>query len=192
MTKKIKKYKISLRPSFVLRNLKKKVSPEFSKETLEEKIKEETKRIQELIQPSSVYDSFSRDETPEFIKPLWANSSSKSLSLSVAATTIGPSLDQEISQARAENKQFKADLIAASASEGLEQSLNFIMKLLNEEAKSEGCECSPPWVVESTSIKNCLELLQTSRIDIQINSDGMLSPLYSNLSYCFWNPLPKK
>ncbi|MBI3013181.1 MAG: hypothetical protein HYY63_06105 [Elusimicrobia bacterium] len=190
MVRKIKKYKISLRPSFVLRNVKKKSPLQKSEEETEIQIQSEIERTSALLEPVALYETFSCGSVPETLKPLLSQSP-ESVSLSLIATTIGTPLESEIQKLRAQDTHQSA-VLEAIASEALDQSLNFVLKLIGEESKLENCDCSPPWLLESSQLKHSLELLQSQKAGISVDENSQISPLYSRVSFCFWNPIKKR
>ncbi len=191
MIRKIKRYKISVRPHGVLRHLKKKVEPASDWSEVEQKINEEIARVNPLIVPSAIYNSFSKGETPEFLKESWKGASKKSLSLSLLLVNIGVGLENEIQKRQSENDPFSVALLEAIGQESLDESLKFVLKLLNEEAKSESCEVTGPLPVEPSLLNTLLPFLESHKADIVVNENGQIVPLYTSASYCFWDPLPK-
>lgn len=190
MLKKIKKYKITLHPAFILRNLKKELNIESIPDSMEKTVTDEINRTQSLIAPSATYNTYSMNETPEPLKPLWQNSPQKALSISLMATTIGPLLEKEMNDCFKKNETTQSAILNSIAREALEQSLHFLVKLLSEEAKLEGCELSPPVPIESALFGNVLSLLEAHKADILLQ-ENKLHPLFSNVSFCFWNPISK-
>ncbi len=191
MIRKIKKYKISVRPHGVLRLLKKKVSRDADPAEMEKKISLELERVQPLLHPSSVYASFSRAETPEVLKDVWKTASRKALSLSVLLSSVGPDLEKELDKAKAENNDLDGAVLEAIGQESLDESLRFVTKLLAEEAKQESCELSPVLPADPSLWSALLPLLESHKADISLDDNGRMAPLYTSASYCFWNPLPK-
>lgn len=192
MIKKIKKYKLSLRPSYAARNLKKKLPETIPwQDTMEEDVKREISRLERLLTPSSIYETFSKADSPETLKALWNGSPKGAVSISLIATTIGTDVEREIASQKEQSADYQAFVIDAVAQEALEQSAHFVNKLLNEESKEEHCECTPSLPLEPVLFKDSLEILQSHKADIVLNDAGGIAPLYSSVSYCFWNPSKK-
>ncbi len=192
MVKRIKKYKISLRPSAVLRNLKKRTSLEGTEEEIEKNINLEIGRVQKSFYTFSSYETFSQNELPESLKDLWSKGPESAVSLSLIASTIGNSLENESKIFQNSNNLAQRALIESIGVEACDQSFLFGAKLLQDESKLEGCECSSPLPVESLYLKECLTCLQVQETEISLNSEGILTPLYSRLGFCFWTPLKKR
>ena len=192
MLKKIKKYKINFRPSFILRTLKKKVNFDTNQtESVEKNINEEVSRLQKVIVSSSLYSSYSKLETPPLLKNFWQNQSNSTLALSIILTTIGKEIEKEIETAF-KVSDMQGWVVDSIAREALEQSLNFTTKLIAEEAKNEDCELSPPLPIGSEEIKEVLPLLESEKAQIGLNFQGGITPFFTNASFCFWNLTSKK
>lgn len=191
MIKKIKKYKIAIRPSFVQRAAKKKLDTGLDPESLERAVQTEIEKISTMIVPSAIYNTFSRTGTPEPLTPLWQNVPNHSLSISLIIATIGMEIEKEIANVRAQNKHQRSVILDSIAHEALEQSLNFVLKLLLEESKEEDCELSPYLPVESSHLKSTLEILESQKADVSLSDQGIITPAFSTISYCFWNSTSK-
>lgn len=191
MLKKIKKYKISIRPSFVLRNLKRKLNLDSMPDSLEKNMQETISRVSPLIVPSSIYNTYSKSETPEPVKGLWEYAPGQALSLSLILTTIGPLLEQEIEKSSNEPECQKATILDSTAREALEQSLHFISKLISEEAKLDGCTLTLFAPVQTALFKDALTHLESQKAEISLDADGRLIPTFSSFSFCFWVPVSK-
>lgn len=191
MLKKIKKYKINVRPSYVVRNLKRKLNLPSVADDLEKNIQEQINKVQPLIVPSAVYNTFSRKELPQSLYPLWGLTSNSSLSISFTAVTIGSGIEKEIQTYKNQNQETQVAILDSIARESLEQAQNFVVKLLTEEAKSEGCELSVLSPVDLLDLKDILGLLEASKTEVNLNADNQIVPLFTSVSYCFWNPTSK-
>ena len=189
MIRKIKKYKINIRPFAVSRLLKKTSAPENPVELPEEKIEEEIALANKFIAPSSLFGTFSKSQIPANLQTLLENSAKKTISVSLIASTIGNAIEAEIEAAKRSGDVLKSSLLDSIAREALEQSVNFVIKLLNEEAKEENCEVSQPWTVDVSLSKDFLELLESQKADISIGETGPISPLYTKLCVCYWDPV---
>lgn len=191
MLKKIKKYKIAVRPFFALRNLKRKVKLEIDEKEAEERIEKEIARLQPLLSPSSLYETYSRNETPEPLKALWDQAHAKALSLSVVLSTVGSSVESAVETAGQSPDPLAGPIADAVARESLEQSLGFVFKLLGEEAKLEACELTPLTPVPSACYAGLLPLLESHKADVTLSGEGKITPLYSSAGFCFWSPASK-
>lgn len=191
MLKKIKKFKIHIRPSSLLRNLKRSLTPNLSEEELEKRIQQEIEKVQLLLFPSATYETYSKMQCPLPLNPLWNQAPNAAISISLIAASIGSQIENEIEKSRNDSEKLRTHILDALAREALEQSIHFVLKLIAEEAKEENCELSVPLPLESTYLEEALSFLQASKADIHSGSDGKLSPLYSSVSYCFWQAVAK-
>ena len=191
MAKKIRKYKISIRPHAVFRTLKKVLSMDTLTEDMEKKVQEEIAKSQSLIVPSAVYHSFAKPETPEALAGLWESAPNNALAMAMMAVTIGTDIEKEIEASRISNGGKRALILDGIARESLEQSLNFVAKLLSDEAKAESCELTPISPVEATILPAVLNFLESEKAGILVEGEAQISPMFTIASYCFWSPLPK-
>lgn len=191
MLKKIKKYKITIRPSFALKHLKRKLELETMPDSLEKSVQEKIVQAQNLIIPSSIYNTYSKSETPDSLKSLWGYSPTGALSLSLILTTVGNLIEKEIEKCNGNSEEHQAAILDSIARESLEQSLHFTTKLLNEEAKLEACELTPLIPIEKSILGNALTLLESHKAEISLDANVHLRPIFSSLSFCFWTPTTK-
>ena len=188
MLKKIKKFKISLRTSHLSKSLKKKINFQETNDSFDKILEQEIAQALPLILPSAIYNTFSKKDTPETLKQLWNQASNKAVSLSMAAVTISSSIEKNINQ----NSEFKSTVWNAIAWEGVDQSFRFVEKLIQDEAKLEGCECSPYYPIDSKHLADSLSLLESHKAEIQLHPENLLSPYYSRITFCFWTPARKR
>lgn len=196
MIRKIKKYKITVRPFGVLRHLKKQIKIESAQEPQDSDLESMICKVQPHITPCALYTSFSKTEIPPALETLWKSSPPKSLSLSVIAATLGKPIEQEIERVSRENDSFQGALWNSVARESLEQSFNFIEKLIEEEAREDSCVLSPLLPASSQEINPIFKSLESHKAEMMLNDSGQVVPLFTGVRYCFWIPAkglkPKK
>ena len=191
MIRKIKKYKISVRPFGVLRHLKKKITIEPGKEPEDSSLESEISKVHPALAPCALYATFSRTETPEAVKTLWSSSPEKSLSISMILATIGKPIEGEIEKASQGADAYKSALIESIARESLDQSFHFVSRILNEEAEQERCELTPFLPAPPEALKEAFQILEAHKADILFNDSGQISPFFTGLRYSFWTPKGK-
>ena len=81
--------------------------------------------------------------------------------------------------------------MSAIAVDALEQSKNFIQRLIISEAKSESCEVSRAEEIRDSLCSEFVKLVPISKIDISVVS-GELNPKYSTCGLFYWIPSNKK
>src|SRR5579872_1394910 len=133
---KIKNFRITLRPRDMARWLKANERLEITP-ALESSIEQAVKESKLLIQPAALYTTLARataDRTTSL--PL----GSKAVAVSIMAITIGPALATERAKAEKGPDTLQASLLRAAEQEALSQSSQFIVRLLQEQAKEEECD----------------------------------------------------
>lgn len=192
MIRKIKRYKITLHPSYVLRDLKKKLPADRWSEDYEKDVEKEISRVEPVISTSGVYETFSKTDSPEALAPFWKQAPKSALSISLLASTIGTKIEEELEKARQKDEDVQPALLDCIAREGLDQSARFVEKLISEEARQEACECTPSIPADAERLRDCLDVLQSHKADIVLDGTGRIVPLYSQVRFCFWTPVSKR
>ncbi len=190
--RKIKKYKISVRPFGVLRHLKKQVPIEPGKEPQDSELESEISKVHPHVVPCAVFRTFSKAETPETLKSLWQTAPEKSLSLSVVAATIGKPIEGELERVSKENNPYQSALWNSIARESLEQSFHFVERLIGGEAEDESCELSSFLPAGAEHLEPVLASLEAHKAEIAMNDSGQISPFFTGVRYSFWTPLKGK
>ena len=190
--RKIKKYKISVRPFGVLRHLKKKHAVDPGKEPEDKVLESEISKVQTHLQPCALYATFSQKETPEPLKVLWRSASENSFSMSVILATIGKNIEGEMDKISKAGNPFQSALLDAITKESFEQSFQFVARLINEEALDESCELTPLLPVEEGNFRDALGVLEAHKAEISVNDSGIVSPIFTGIRYCFWTPVKGK
>ncbi len=187
--RKIKKFKINVRPFGVLRHLKKQTTIEPGKEPEDSELEAAIAQVQPHVVPCAVYRTFSLSETPEPLKTLLLQSPTKTLSLSIIAATIGRPIESELENVSQKNDAYQSALWNSIARESLEQSFNFVERLIGGEAETESCELSSLLPAGAELLEPILAALEAQKADINLNDSGQISPFFTGLRYGFWTPL---
>jgi hypothetical protein len=190
--RKLKKYKLSVRPFGVLRHFKKQVPLEPGQEPADSDLEAAIAKVQPHILPCAVYASYSRSQTPEALLPLWSAAPEKSLSVSLIASTLGKEIEAEIERVSRQAQANDPALWNSIARESLEQSFHFVEKLLSEEAGEENCELSPAIPAHPDILEPALAALEAHKAEISLNDSGQISPFFTGLRFCFWTPVKGK
>ncbi len=186
--KKIKKFKINLRPREILRLLKKTTKIADTASDLEEKVESEAKRLQKSISPAAIYETVKKDEFPFELRVQepanWVAATSYSV-------TIGDAIEKELRENRENDTN---EMITHSvALEGIDQAVNFIQRLIREEAAGEDCEISKELEMNSKDlIKKVFSIIPGDKIGISLSEDGNLNPQYSQSGIIYWVPVKKR
>lgn len=180
-----------MRPASILKNLKNGLDPASVAEIQSRDIESEMVQCHPLLTPSAVYDTWSRNETPEPLKPVWTPELQSAISISLIAATVGNEIQRQIRWCKEHSETTRAVFLTAVAQEALEQSFHFVHRLISEEAKQDGCELSPFLPVTQELTGSALTVLDSQKADI-VFEEGQIRPLYSAVRYCLWNPMNKK
>jgi len=185
--KKIKKFKINLRAREIMRLLKKTTKiPELTPE-LEDKVESETRRLQKYITPAAIYETVKKDEFPFELRVQEPGNWVAATSYSV---TIGDNIENKLKENRGNDT---LEMIThAVALEGIEQSVNFIQRLIREEAAGEDCEISKELEMNSKDLlKKVFSIVPGDKIGITLTESGVLNPQYSSSGIIYWIPIKK-
>lgn len=182
---KIKNFRIPLRAREVARILKARAKLQITPE-LEASIEHLISEIKGQLEPSAVYTTLTRS-TAEKATPLPLTE--QAVAASAIAVTIGSALDAEITVATGHSDTMQESLLKALREEALGQAVQFIMRLLESQAKEEECELSAPRETTEGVLLNSLgSLLGTHRIGISLDQDSLALPSYARLVWSEWTP----
>jgi len=182
---KIKNFRITLRPRDMARWLKKERGLETTPE-LEVAIEQIAKSSRALIDTAAIYTTLPRqvaEKTTPFEFP------KKAIATTLIAVSIGPAVETQRSQATDPHQE---SLLAALHHEALAQSLNFVMRLAQDQAKEEDCDLSP--VISAADILTATTvatLLGVPRIGIDVDTAHSDIPSHARLAWLFWTPIGK-
>ena len=183
---KIRNFRVNLRPREIARWLKKERGIETSPD-LELSIQEAIKQCKVWVAPAAVYTTLTR-QTAE--KTTTVPLQDGAVALSLVAVSVGPGLKTELAKTGAEAA--REALLAALQQEALSQSLQFVVRLIGEQAEEENCEMTSPVSVQDASVASSLvTLLGVARIGVQLDSSTQEPPPYVRVAYWFWTPAAK-
>ncbi len=187
--KKIKKFKINLRSREIIRLLKKTTKIQEINSDIEEKVETESKRYQNFITPAAIYDTIQKDKFP---KEVLVSQPENWVAATAYFVTVGEKIENELKNIR-DRKDMAGESIAHSiALEGVEQSLNFIGRLIKEEALNEDCETSKSNSIDSNKLfPKMFEIVSGEKIGINLSDKDVLNPIYSSCGIIYWIPIKK-
>lgn len=190
--KKIRKFRIALRKREVISNLKlaagiKEITPQ-----LEELIVTETARSASFVSPESIFETY---QLPVLETELGLQFEAK-LSL-VAATiivvTVGEKIDAEIRKFEEKGEHIASQVLNAIGLEGCNAGMNFILKIVKEEANREDCELLPVEKINSPELRaKITATITASKINVFIDAQNNLRPQYTSMGIIKWKPRKKK
>ncbi len=182
---KIKNFRIPLRPREIARWLKVRAKLQMTP-ALEATIEHAVAQAKGQLEPCAVYTTLTRS-TAEKATPLPL--SEPAVAASAIAVTIGTALDAEITVAAGHSDSMQEALLSALREEALGQAVQFIMRLLETQAKEEECELSAPReTTEGVLLRSLGSLLGTHRIGISLDQESPTLPSYARLVWTEWSP----
>src|SRR5689334_4865359 len=129
---KIKNFRLTLRPREVARLLKQQRDVQITPE-LEASIEHAVQDAKRFLEPAAVYTTLTKGTAGKTMPIAFSEGA---ISVSVLAVTVGPKLGEE-RQAAGEQDPLQAPLLAAIEQEAVGQAVQFVMRLVTEQAKEE-------------------------------------------------------
>lgn len=187
--RKIKNFKISIRTREISRIIRKLLNMEELTIEIEEAIQKSCFVCEKIIKPAVVYDTFSKEamtfsleiEPPE-----------KWIAVSPYILTIGNVLQEEYNKNKSLFGEYGVQIVSAISADALEQSRNFVQKLLASEASDENCELSRNIDLPKQYNSEIIEYLPVDRINLSLSDDGNFIPESSMAGLYYWIPLKKR
>ena len=156
---------------------------------IEEAIQKSCFVCEKIIKPAVVYDTFSKEamtfsleiEPPE-----------KWIAVSPYILTIGNVLQEEYNKNKSLFGEYGVQIVSAISADALEQSRNFVQKLLASEASDENCELSRNIDLPKQYNSEIIEYLPVDKINLSLTDDGNFIPESSMAGLYYWIPLKKR
>ncbi len=188
---KIKNYKINLRQACILRILKNTTQVSQITPQLEEAVTNEIARVQAVSTPAAGFVTLMRDKVPV---ELAGNALANWVAATLYLVTIGPKIESEIAEARSRGESILGNILHASAMEALEQSVNFVYRLVTDEAKDEECELSSrdALTLDETASARFAELIDPEKIGVSSIIGDNRTPAYTACGIIYWTPVKKR
>lgn len=163
-------------------------------EELEQSLPHESEQFLKHVVPTALSHTWSVDEFDDALKGTFASFKNKeTVAISAVVATIGPEPEELISASLMSGESHRAEVLTAFANESADLSLNFISRLLAEEAEQDGCVISDPIIISESllvgSVVRCLEAVEEG---ISVDAAGHLTPRFTRVAIFSWTPLKKK
>ncbi|MEW6040162.1 MAG: hypothetical protein AB1633_01420 [Elusimicrobiota bacterium] len=186
--RKIKKFKINLRKREVLRNLKLLSQVKEITRQIEEMVDSEIKRSDEYITPASVYSSFNEDEIMiKFGASFFSEEGQKKpITATFIIVSIGEQIENEIKKHRDSGEIIRSDVIRSIGIEATESALNFVHKLIEDEARREDAEVLAPEKLDISKSIQIVNSLDSKKIGVYINEKNQIQPEFSSVAVIKW------
>jgi hypothetical protein len=187
--KKIKKFKINLRNREITRLLKKTTRVSEINSDMEEKVEAESRRLQRYIFPAAVYETIPRDKFPSELR---LREPKNWVAATAYVVTVGDAIEKELKENRVKDNGESEAIAHTIALEGVEQSVNFIERLIRDEADKENCEISKEQSLDSKELlSKVFGIIPGEKIGASLSESGALCPQYSASGIIYWMPITK-
>jgi hypothetical protein len=186
--RKIKNFKVNLRLKDILRVVRKLINAVDVPVELEETIQRCSRFYVKFLSPSVVYDTFSKESLPfvyeKDIPPKW-------VAESIFFVTIGSALEEEYKKNKNAFGEHTNKIVSAIAVDALEQSKNFMQRIISNEAQDENCKITRAVNIESEYYEKICKVIPADKIGISAEV-GIIYPKYSSAGLSYWIPSKKK
>jgi hypothetical protein len=186
--RKIKNFKVNIRLKDISRIVKKLVNADDMSIEIEEAIQMSCRFYAKFLSPAVVYDTFSKES---LIFVYEKDVPAKWVAESIFFVTIGDTIEKE--QKKNENAfgEHTSKIVSAIAVDALEQSKNFVQRLIVNEAQDEKCDITRVVDIPNELCKEVSKVVQSEKIGVSVQS-GNIFPKYSSAGLFYWIPSKKK
>jgi hypothetical protein len=186
--RKIKNFKINLRLKDISRMVRKFINTVDVSVELEETIQRCSRFYVKFLSPSVVYDTFSKELLPFVYEK---NVPPKLVAESIFFVTIGSFFDEEYKKNENAFGKHTNKIVSAIAVDALEQSKNFVQRIISNEAQGENCEVTRVVDIESEYYEEICKVIPADKIGISAEVN-IIYPKYSSAGLFYWSPSKKK
>ncbi len=187
--RKIKNFKINIRTREISRIIRKLLNVEDLPIEVEEAVQKSCFVCEKIIKPAVVYDTFSKEAMTFSIE---VEAPEKWIAVSPYIVTIGNVLQEEYNKNKELFGEYGVQIMSAISSDALDQSRNFVQKLLASEAGDENCELSRSIELPKQYNQEIITYLPVEKINLSLNEDGNFVPANSMAGLYYWIPLKKR
>ncbi len=187
--RKIKNFKINIRTREISRIIRKLLNVEDLPIEVEEAVQKSCFVCEKIIKPAVVYDTFSKEAMTFSIE---VEAPEKWIAVSPYIVTIGNVLQEEYNKNKELFGEYGVQIMSAISSDALDQSRNFVQKLLASEAGDENCELSRSIELPKQYNQEIITYLPVEKINLSLNEDGNFVPANSMEGLYYWIPLKKR
>jgi hypothetical protein len=187
--RKIKNFKINIRTREISRIIRKLLNVEDLPIEIEEAVQKSCFVCEKIIKPAVIYDTFSKET---MIFPIEIEVPEKWVAISPYILTIGNVLEEEYNKNKELFGEYGVQIISAISSDALDQSKNFIQKLLASEASDENCELSRSIELPKQYNQEIIKYLPVDKINLSLTEEGNFIPVNSMAGIYYWIPLKKR
>lgn len=194
MDLKVKKFRIRPRTPTVARILKSLLGVKQLPADVEAILPDEIQRFTARVAPVAFYQTWSRDDVPVQFRPaLQAAGLDKSVSISAIVATAGAVPEEMISEFLLNGETMRSQIMTALGEEAADLAVNFLFRLLVDDAKADDCELAEPLPVFSEPLlTETLSLLQAEQEGILVDQASHLTPRFTRIALAAWLPIAKR
>ena len=187
--RKIKNFKINIRTREISRIIRKLLNMEELTIEIEEAVQKSCFVCEKIIKPAVVYDTFSKESMTFSLE---IDPPEKWIAVSPYILTIGNVLQEEYNKNKSLFGEYGVQIVSAISADALEQSRNFVQKLLASEASDENCELSRSVDLPKQYNSEIINYLPVDKINLSLTDDGNFVPESSIAGIYYWIPLKKR
>ncbi len=188
--RKIKNFKITIRTREVSRIVKKLLNVEDLDIEIEEAIQKSCFICDKIIRPAVVYDTFSKESMTFDID---IEAPEKWIAVSPYILTIGNVLQEQYEKNKSIFGDYAVQIISAISADALEQSKNFVQKIINSEiTKEDNCDLSRSIEIPQQYNQRIVEYLPIEKINLSLSEENKFVPVNTSAGLYYWIPLKKR
>lgn len=191
---KVKKFRIRSRIPTVGKILKAIMGVKQLPPDLEASLPMESDAFLKTVVPAAFYTTWSHDDVPPSFKPaLQAAGLSKAIAVSALVATVGSEPEDFLSEMLMNGETQRSQVVTALAEDAADMSLNFLLRLLADEAKGDDCELAEPILIgDPALLAETLILLEAGQEDVTLDAAQHLSPRFTRVALVAWWPVSRK
>ncbi len=191
---KVKKFRIRPRFASVGRVLKSIMGVKQLPAGVEESLPLESETFLSHVTPAAFYHTWSQDEVPAAFKDTMKEAGlSKAIAVTAMTATIGSQVEEYLSTLLMNGETQRSQVVTALSEEAAELSFQFLLRLLADDAKSDDCDLSEPFMVTDAILLNdVLAALDAQQEGITLDSAQHMMPRFTRVALVAWWPVSKK
>jgi hypothetical protein len=191
---KVKKFRLKPRLPTVGKILKGLLSVKQLPAEIEQSLPAESDAFLEHAQPAAFYQTWAKGDVPSaFTEILKKAGITKPVAVSAVVATIGQAPEERLSQLLLSGETQAAQIVTAFSEEAADLSLQFILRLLADDANGDGCVVSEPFsIVDASLLAETLTLLDAAQDGVTVDTAEHLSPRFTRVAIAAWSPVSRK
>jgi hypothetical protein len=191
---KVKKFRLKPRLPSVGKILKGLLSLKHLPAELEESLPAESDKFLEVMQPAAFYQTWAKGEIPVVFADLLTQTGvAKPVAVTALVATVGQGPEERLTQLLMSGETQSAQVVTAFAEEAADLSLQFLVRLLADDANGDGCVVSEPLPITAPAVQaEVLTLLEAATEGVSVDTADHLSPRFTRVALAAWSPGSRK